>query len=252
MRRTQPIQSLLRGVDLLQILADSGEGMRLQELADRLQLKLPTVHNLLSTLALRGLVEKCGPSRYVAGPAVLRMAGQIMNARGLRRVEAGALRLGAKPYQPTVNVCRATASQVQMLLRISPDAPAVVQRPAGRSVALYRTASGLAVLAFAPTDLVWLLEETYPFEEHGMPYWQSRDTLDDAIERTRQDGVAVLPFADGAKCHKLAMMAPDRDHALTLGILVPVSALPGEAGVERLVNDLREEINALKGKGDDL
>ena len=58
MPNSELVQSLLRGLDILQLIALKPEGARLNELAEAAQLNKSTLHNLLRTLAAREFVFK--------------------------------------------------------------------------------------------------------------------------------------------------------------------------------------------------
>lgn len=244
MAKTKPVQSLLRGIDILQILAACEGGMRLQDIAARVDLKTPTVHNLLCTLALRGLVERRENCMYVIGAGVAQIAGMQYATRSLQLAGESVLRLGAADYRPFVNYCRVTASQIQLLLRVSPDSPGVVQRPAGWNNSLYSTATGLAVLAFAPEYLVLPLREAFPFEEHGVQYWGSRERLAEAVERARAEGVAVCPW-QGAELFKVAMLVHGCGELGALGVAVPMSRASEEKVRKAAVGHLQVEVDSL-------
>ena len=72
------VQSLLKGLDILQLISSNPEGMRLNELAGISKLKKPTLHNLLRTLAARDFVIKDPLNRYRIGDTLL----QISQAAG--------------------------------------------------------------------------------------------------------------------------------------------------------------------------
>lgn len=244
MAETKPVQSLLRGIDLLQILAENDGGMRLQDLSDRVRLKVPTTHNLLRTLALRGLVEKQDGCMYVIGPAMVQMAGKLFDTRLVRLAENAVLELGAKPYRPFVNFCQVTGMQIQLRLRISPDSPNVVQRPVGRNNSLYSTATGIAALAFSPEDLVLSLKETNPFEEYGLGFWKSREALAAAVEDTRRKGVAVFPW-EGSELFKAATIIRGHGDTTILGLAVPTTRAKDEKIRDAAVKDLLVAAEAL-------
>ena len=58
MANSDLVQSLLRGLDIVELLAAHPEGMRLNDLADATGLKKPTAHNLLRTLCARDFVAQ--------------------------------------------------------------------------------------------------------------------------------------------------------------------------------------------------
>ena len=78
MANSDLVQSLLRGLDLVEMLADHPEGMYLNDLAARAGLKKPTAHNLLRTLVSRGFAARDEAGRYTAGPALAAEEGLLL------------------------------------------------------------------------------------------------------------------------------------------------------------------------------
>src|SRR5882757_6229444 len=75
MPHNELIQSLLRAVDVIELVAQSERGLSVGEVCNSLGLKQPTAHNLIRTLIARDFVEKTtSPVRYRLGPAVTRLA----------------------------------------------------------------------------------------------------------------------------------------------------------------------------------
>lgn len=62
-----PVEALRRGLEMVERLALSPEGLTLAEIADSMGLKASTAHNLLKTLYLCGFVDKEQRGRYVPG-----------------------------------------------------------------------------------------------------------------------------------------------------------------------------------------
>lgn len=55
------IQSVSRALDILELLANSSKGLKLQHVASGLGVKRQTAHNLLRTLVHKGFVRKHSP-----------------------------------------------------------------------------------------------------------------------------------------------------------------------------------------------
>ena len=69
MPNSELVQSLLKGIELLYLLADHSAGLSLSEIAVSSGLKKPAVHNLLRTLSSRGFVDRNEEGRYIIGTA---------------------------------------------------------------------------------------------------------------------------------------------------------------------------------------
>ncbi len=67
--------SLLRGIRIIETLADAPSPLLLVELAERVHLDSSTVYRLVQSLAQEGFVVRLSSKRYVAGPRTLRLLG---------------------------------------------------------------------------------------------------------------------------------------------------------------------------------
>jgi DNA-binding IclR family transcriptional regulator len=214
------VQSLLRAVDVIELVAQSERGLSLGEVCNTLGLKQPTVHNLIRTLIAREFVEKTtSPVRYRLGPAVARLAEErqshslvrqaslIMNDL-FERFRVLLPRLGPQE-EATLSFSQYVGGEVIMLLRLRMQHPGVLERPK-HVMSAYQSAAPLTFLAF------WSPEESeeycrrHPFLDQGAPIWKTRERLDAFLQRARNLGyvqppnfpsgqfrVAVPVFGDG-------------------------------------------------------
>lgn len=144
------IQSVDRSARILLAL-QGARRLSLGELATRVNLPTSTVHGILKTLALHGMVEQeVGSSRYMLGPAVLRLSGAYLdNLEFLGR---------AKPWLD--ELARRTQSSVRAGVKLIDDVIIVhsESRPDGNRqmsevgfvIPAHSSALGKALLAFSP------------------------------------------------------------------------------------------------------
>jgi DNA-binding IclR family transcriptional regulator len=72
-----------RVVTVLELLAQSPDGLGPSEIGERLQVHKATASRLLGTLAARHLVERTPSGRYRLGPGMIRLAGFAIHGTGL-------------------------------------------------------------------------------------------------------------------------------------------------------------------------
>ncbi len=137
MANSDLVQSLLRGMDLIELLAAHPEGAHLNDLSEAAGLKKPTVHNLLRTLCARGFAAKDDAGRYVVGPALVAAAERAMRSDRGKLAETELLGLAERFPGHVLTVATLTPTAVKCELRVSPDMPGVVQHPVGRDFAPY-------------------------------------------------------------------------------------------------------------------
>ena len=199
MANSDLVQSLLRGLDLVELLAAHPEGAHLNDLAEATGLKKPTVHNLLRTLCARGFAARDDAGRYVVGPALTAAADGVRRSEQIKRAEAALLDLAERFAGHVLTVATLTPTVVKCLLRVSPDMPGVVQHPVGRDFMPYSSVSAVVLQAVNPQE-ARRLETLYPFEEYGVGIWgtpaafaevRARVLKDEFMMRERNGHVAL-------------------------------------------------------------
>ncbi len=221
------IQSLQRGLDILRLLAEADGALRVVDVASRLGVKPPTAHNLLRTLASRGFVCQDGTS-YRLGPAVFELATAEERRGLLERAAVAVGDLAATVPGATVTFSELLAGDVVVRLRGSPERAGILQRPRGRTLPLYTSASGLLTQAFASGDILRDLRARHPFWEQGVQAWQQPARLDAFLETVRAAGYAELPFGrDEALRVAVPVFDAGRAFVGILGLNVLATALEG-------------------------
>jgi DNA-binding IclR family transcriptional regulator len=142
-------QTLARGLTALQLVADSPNGLTMQQLADQLGVHRTIAYRLLSTLTKFRLVAKGEDGRYrpAAGLAVL---GASFD-RNVRQVSLPILRALADDLSTTVSLLIAEGDQQVAVAVIVPSHVAYqLSFHEGSRYPLDRGAAGIALLANMP------------------------------------------------------------------------------------------------------
>ena len=219
------------------MIGTSPDGLGVQEIAGRMGLKPPTVHNLVRTLVEAGMVEKLvRPIRYRVGPVVLEIAQHQANL-GPRGV-AGPIMLDLARQLPraTVILAEYIGGEVVVSLRVSPDQPGVLQRPPHQTLSAYTSASALVFQAFWPTDMKRAYRSRYPMGEYASA-WGSTEALDDYLNQAAKSKVVGYPFTtDGRLPLASPIFSPQGTLVASVGMSHPVGDHDG--GVSRLATEL--------------
>jgi DNA-binding IclR family transcriptional regulator len=146
------IQSVDRSVRILQAL-QAARRLSLSDLATRIDLPASTVHGILRTLAAHGMVEQePGSSRYMLGPAVLRLSSVYLDSLEFR----------SRALKWTEELARRTGAAVRAGVLLLDDVIVVHHEPrpdgsrqmpeVGFVVPAHASALGKALLAFQTAD----------------------------------------------------------------------------------------------------
>ncbi len=246
MAETKPVQSLLRGVEVLRLLVGAQHGMRLQELAQLMELKTPTVHNIVKTLSIAGLVEKLSSNHYAATLSLVELGDAVRHNRQHVEIEKLMRQLATTHKQAVINYARPSQTALAVVLRMSPDQPRVMQYPSGRQYPLYASATGLAFLSFASQEDVCAMREYHPFHDRATHHWKSPAELDSYLSKQRKQGYAETQFAR-QELYRISVPVYDNQNQLSgfFGAAIGIQHLPTRKAQRAFAKELRDLVQSL-------
>ncbi|MBN1670187.1 MAG: helix-turn-helix domain-containing protein [Kiritimatiellae bacterium] len=200
------IQALTRGMDVLELLAESDDGMRLQDIAKELGGKPPAVHHLLSTLVAGGYVERAErPVRYRLGSGLLDLVGRQVRRRLVRRAGEIMLGLQAELGAVSISFCEARGDGLVVSQQMSVRRPGHVQRDVASPLPPYTSLASIVHLAFWPEERAQRYREQHPFDVYGSGLWHSAAAFEAVVDKTRAEGYVRLPLEAGAKVRLIGL-----------------------------------------------
>ena len=233
MSATQPIQSLDRGLVLLEAVANARGPLSLSELMPVLGIDRSSVFRLANTLVRRGfLVQLPESKRYALGSSVWRLASLFRFENVLLQVARPYVdALAADAGETTHVAIRQGAKAVLIERQLTANVLGVTGAGLGAAVALHSTGVGKALIADFDRDGLAQL-----FGGEKLPRFTrftitTAAALAEACQRTRACGYAVDDEEEhaGVRC----IGAPIRDASgavvAAVGISAPVARLPREA-----------------------
>ena len=205
MPRNEPVQSLLRGLDLLRLISSSQDGMRLDELCAASGLKKSTAHNLVRTLCIRNFVYKDEQNRFRAGIALNELTGSTPIGSKLQLIRNAMQKLH-RDFPDCILTCsKLFAGEIRCLLRAVPGQQCIIQLPSDRILLPYVSASAMLLQAYYPNEThAW--EQQYPFEEYGAGIWGSKANFSAAKETVLQNGFCCRISSDTVR---VAFLLPE-------------------------------------------
>ncbi|MBT3376670.1 MAG: helix-turn-helix domain-containing protein [Lentisphaerae bacterium] len=229
------IQSLIRGLEILEFVAGSEDGLTLPELAGRMGVTTTTAFNLGTTLVLKGYLEKTArPVRYRLGPAAVRLGEAREGRLWVRRTEAGLLALAQELPDATLVLGEMLGGDVVVSLRVDSERPTVLERYSNRLMPPYTSATVLCFQAFGPSPEAQAYRRRHPFSEFGTAMWAEEAALDTFLREIRSRGYVVVsshpPFRVAAPIY-----GPGNQLIACLGGSLPTSGDSGQQSRDRLV-----------------
>ncbi len=222
------IRSLAMGLDVLALMAESENGVRVKDVARKMEIKPPVAHNILRTLRYKGFAVKYSDSpHYQIGPELHQLALNQARERMFRSVENVMQEIVDRIPDATVTFCQPVAGDVMVRRRLSADRHGVMQRPSGYTLTLYGSASGLALLAFCSEECYLSLQQRHPLLDEASNLWYPPEKLDEYLERVRSQGYALHPCGDEKR---LAVAAPVRGPGESLTGIIGICRTAGRNG----------------------
>lgn len=155
------IQSLARGLQIIEKLAEATDGLSITDLADQFNVDKGSMSRLMQTLAHYGFAEKDTNSRkYILGPQIVRHSRTLLQRTSLRDISKPFLKLLVESTGECAHIAILAQGQAFYIdQEESPNALRVTTN-VGSLAPLYSTALGKVLLAFTKTAIP---EELTPF-----------------------------------------------------------------------------------------
>ncbi len=153
------IQSLARGLIILQLLGESTDGVTITDLAEQLGVDKGTASRLVSTLAGFGYVERNQETRrYYLGSQVVSLSRKVLTRMPLREVAKPFLRQLMEKTGECAHLAIHAQGKALYIDQVESPASLRVNAQVGTMNPLHCTALGKVLLAFGGAELPSTLE----------------------------------------------------------------------------------------------
>jgi IclR family transcriptional regulator, acetate operon repressor len=245
---TPSIQSLDRGLSILEAVAKSADPVPLGHLTDLLGIDRSSVFRLANTLRRRGfLANPTGGRDYILGPSILRLSRKFGGSNMLIGFCREPLKALAIKTGETAHLAVRHGSQALFLdHHSSSNQIIVVSGQTGETVPLYCTAHGKALLAGMNESQLREIFGSGGFERHTP---QTITTIEDLARSCAEIDALGYALDDGefipeVRCVAAPISDKDGTVVASIGISAPVVRFPAEqdAFFSRQVKDIAAEI----------
>jgi DNA-binding IclR family transcriptional regulator len=230
-RETRPIQSLDRGLLILEAVGKAPEPVSLVQLAAMLGIDRSSAFRLANTLKRRGFLANPSTGRdWVLGPSVWRLWRQYDWSKMLVRVAHELLKTLAAETNETAHLAVREGRKGLFIDHVTSSHVISISGQTGELVPLYCTSHGKALLSdFEEQDLIDLFGAK-PLKAYTGNTIQSIRSLAAECRSVREKGFATdeSEYLEGLRC--VAAPIRDRDGAViaSIGISAPVARFPRE------------------------
>ncbi len=186
------INSLSRGFKLLEKLAEAGEPLTLSQVAEAMQMTLPTAYRFLYTLQTIDLIEK-EPDRkaYRITPRVLKLGYGVFKSSELWNTAHPHLVRASQKYGETFNLAILEQDQILYIDRIKTQSILTINLEIGSKLPAYCTSMGRVLLAWLPENEARKRLRLNPREKHTERTVTEIGELESILAAVRRKGFAI-------------------------------------------------------------
>jgi IclR family transcriptional regulator, KDG regulon repressor len=215
------IQSLARGLDILDFIAAQGGEVSVTEAARFLGVDRSTSSRLLSTLAERGFVDQDITLRYRLGTKLLQLSNALLESLNLGVIGHQEVRALAEETGEGAQLAILVGTQAAFIDHVDGRERLTINTNIGDHDPLYCTAIGRALLSGLPDGEVRELLSRVRLERFTRNTVVSIDEVIDRLRRVRNRGVA---FDDEERHHGVqCYAAPVFDHTGNIVAAIGIS-----------------------------
>ncbi|HKE23563.1 MAG TPA: IclR family transcriptional regulator [Bryobacteraceae bacterium] len=228
-RETPSIQSLDRGLLILEEVGKSTEPVSLGRLAALLSIDRSSAFRLANTLKRRGFLANPSAGRdYVLGPSVWRLSRQYDWSKMLVTVAHDHLKALAADTNETAHLAVREGRKALFIDHVTSSHVIAISGQTGELVPLYCTSHGKALLSdFEERDLASLFGGK-PLKAFTKSTIQSIRSLAKECEAIRSRGFATdeSEYLEGVRCIAAPIRDRDGDVIASIGISAPSARFP--------------------------
>lgn len=186
------INSLARGFKLLEKLAEVGDPLTLSQVAESMQMTLPTAYRFLYTRQAIDLIEK-EPDRkaYPITPRVLKLGYGVFKSSELWNTAHPHLVRASQEYGETFNLAILEQDQILYIDRIKTQSILTINLEIGSKLPAYCTSMGRVLLAWLPENEARKRLSINPREKHTERTVAEIGELKSILAVVRREGFAV-------------------------------------------------------------
>ncbi len=238
-----PVQSLEKALEVIELLKESpGEGLRINDLSERLGLGKSTVHRILDTLLAYQFVEKSPHSRYRLSWKLFEIGNTVPRQRSLDYFDPKPLQDLCNKHGETVNLAIRVRDRAVIISKYDPQNVTVkASLLVGEQEPLHSTAIGKALISELSRDELSSTLGEGPLEKCTQNTIDSVDQLHEHLASVRENGYAVdeEEYSAGLTC----IGVPIKNHREEIIAAISISGPTFRLQHNKIINiigDLKE------------
>ena len=247
--RTRSVPVLTRALAILEVLAQSHNGLALPEIARRINIAKSSAHSILLTLLRQGYVSRSPRTRrFTCSSKLLWLANQALEGLRLRELAVPFLRQLSLSTGLTVHLAILENHEAILIAKVDPPGAPPLSTWPGRRMDLHCTAVGKALMAHIPDEELRDLLKSRIFARHNDNTITSPKRLLELVENIRAEGYTLSDEENEVGYRCLGVPVFDEQGRLAGAISVAGSVIQvNNEKVKFLAAQLRRAADAITG-----
>ena len=228
----------------MKIVGHAENGIKLSNIVEIMNLKMPAVHHMTKTLISCGFLKKSQNNNLFLGNELAVLAEKCMNS-ALREAASAEMQVLFNSFpQCVIILAEVKAPVIELSLRVSYERPNVLQKQNDQTFNIYVNAVGLASLAMSDAQTQELLMDKQPYAEYGAHLWKDWHKFMEYLRQIKEQGYAICPF-DQQTSFRMAVPIINRDGECkgAIGVSIPASRMNIDIKPDFVIN---ETVNAVR------
>ncbi|MCR5371600.1 MAG: IclR family transcriptional regulator [Clostridium sp.] len=235
------IQSLLRSMEILEILKENSHKYSIAELADRTSLPPSTIHRILQTFCdMNYVLRDDSAHTYELGPALIPLGRAAASNFRIQNAAAPILRqLSASSREDSFLVIQSSDKGLVLVKQDGPNHLKVVEE-FGYEMDLHCGAIRKVLLAYQSEAYIDYYLNTRLDRPEAFPQI-SRRALEQELAQIRSDGIAVThgEYVHDAVGIGAPIFGPDNKVIASIGLIAPYSRITDDDHLHRLMGEVK-------------
>lgn len=190
----KPVQSLQRGLALIEAVSRRREGVSLKELAAVAGCSSAAAFHLVRTLVAAGYVRRLeDPARYVLGDKLQMLVGNQQQDRFYQIVQERMIDLYHQLPGSAIYFAEYIAGSVAVRHQVNERTGGMIQQSVNHVLPPYTSAGSAVHLAYWSPSQQQRYMELYDYESYGRHFWGPWETFQAHLDAARQQGAILMP-----------------------------------------------------------
>lgn len=196
------VQSLDRGLRILEILSDNGE-MSITELAEILKVDKSTVSRLMETLRYHDFVQVSrSTKKYKLGFRVLNLSNSLEKSLNIRDIARPIIKSVAEELEQSIHLCAFNNTMAYVIDQVERGGPHSISATVGMIEPMHASSVGKCIMAYRREELQLQMMENIEFIKYTNNTIQTPEALLEELKIIKQQGYAVdnEEVSEGVRC----------------------------------------------------